>query len=220
MENALTKTGTVNVELTDYDMDLLKDIARDGQTNFIGLKREGLEIGQEYYSEVFCQITDMDRYAYKWEGGTNKLVDRNLSKEEAKAAGYAEGMDLTLKLLKPEFEETFTLSMPQSSYWNFSKYVAFLLSKNVHPKMVVTKIRTTLKQFKVGSPVAVATFEAVGMIQQQAEPVNVTPQQAPEPQAQAAPVETPPWEEPAPQPPKQAPVMEQPRQTEIPSEWA
>lgn len=203
MENALTKTGTVNVELTDYDMDLLKDIARDGQTNFIGLKKEGLEIGQEFYTEVFCQITGMDRYNYKWEGGTNKLIDRTMTKEEAKAAGYAEGMDLTLKLLKPGFEEPYTLSMPQSSYWNFSKYVAFLLSKNVHPKMVVTKIRTTLKQFKVGSPVAVATFEAAGMIQADEAPVNVTPKS-----------------EPAPQPPKQAPVMEQPQQTEIPAEWA
>ena len=104
--------------------------------------------------------------------------------------------------LNTEMEKIFTLSMPQSSYWNFSKYVQFLLSKGVHPKAVVTKIKTTLKQFKVGSPVAVATFEAVGMIQQEPGAVNVTPEK----------------DEPAPQP-VEAPV-EDPQQTEIPSEWA
>ena len=147
----------------------------------------------------------IDRYSYKWEGGTNKVIDRDMTRDEAKAAGFAEGMDLTLRILKPEFEEEHTLSMPQSSVWNFAKYVSFLLSKNVHPKMVVTKIKVTLKQFKVGSPVAVATFEAAGMIQQEAQaPVNVTPQK----------------DEPAPQPqPVQAPV-EPPQQAEIPQEWA
>ena len=194
-------TGTMDLELTAADMEMLKDIARDGATNFVGLKKEGLQIGQEFYSEAFVQVMRIDRYSYKWEGGTNKVIDRDMTRDEAKAAGYAEGMDLTLKILKPEFEEEHTLSMPQSSVWNFAKYVSFLLSKNVHPKMVVTKIKVTLKQFKVGSPVAVATFEAAGMIQQET-PVNVTPEK----------------DEPAPQPVK-APV-EDPQQTEIPSEWA
>jgi hypothetical protein len=204
MESALTNIGTmVEMELSVGEMELLKNIARDGQTNFVGLKKEGLQIGQEYYTEIFCQITSMEKYSYKWEGGTNKVVDRNMSREEAKAAGYAEGMDLSLKILKPEFEEEFTLPMPQSSYWNFSKYVQFLLSKNVHPKAVVTKIRTTLKQFKVGSPVAVATFEAVGMIQPEQEAaLNVIPKEV----------------EPAPQPVK-APV-ESSQKAEIPQEWA
>ena len=134
------------------------------------------------------------------EGGTNKVIDRDMSRDEAKAAGYAEGMDLTLKILKPEFEEEHTLSMPQSSVWNFAKYVSFLLSKNVHPKMVVTKIKVTLKQFAKGSPVAVATFEAAGMIQQEA-PVNVTPEK----------------DEPAPQP---SPVAQEPVNQEIPAEWS
>jgi hypothetical protein len=202
MENTqLMNTGTVDLELSASEMDLLKDIARDGKSNFVGLKKEGLQIGQEFYPEIFCQITSMEKYNYKWEGGTNKVVDRTMTREEAKAAGYAEGMDLSLKILKPEFEEEFTLSMPQSSYWNFSKYVQFLLSKNVHPKMVVTKIKVTLKQFKVGSPVAVATFSAEGMIQQ--EPVNVTPEKGDEPAPQTAPV-----------------AKEQPINQEIPAEWS
>ena len=202
MENTqLMNTGTVDLELSASEMDLLKDIARDGKSNFVGLKKEGLQIGQEFYPEIFCQITSMEKYNYKCEGGTNKVVDRTMTREEAKAAGYAEGMDLSLKILKPEFEEEFTLSMPQSSYWNFSKYVQFLLSKNVHPKMVVTKIKVTLKQFKVGSPVAVATFSAEGMIQQ--EPVNVTPEKGDEPAPQTAPV-----------------AKEQPINQEIPAEWS
>ena len=200
MENVqLMNAGTTNLELTAADMELLKDIARDGATNFVGLKKEGLQIGQEFLNEIFVQVTRIDRYSYKWEGGTSKVIDREMSRDEAKATGYAEGMDLSLKILKPEMEEEFTLSMPQSSVWNFSKYVAYLLSKNVHPKMVVTKIKITLKQFKKGSPVAVATFEAAGMIQpeQEPEPVNVTPEKS----------------DPAPQP---QPVQ----QADIPSEWA
>jgi len=102
--------------------------------------------------------------------------------------------------LSTEMEKEFVLSMPQSSYWNFSKYVQFLLSKGVTPKHVVTKIRTTLKQFKVGSPVAVATFEAVGRIQQ--EPMDVTPQKV----------------EPAPQP--SIPAEQEAIKQEIPEEWA
>jgi hypothetical protein len=203
MENTqLMNTGTMDLELSASEMELLKDIARDGKTNFVGLKKEGLQIGQEFYPEIFCQITSMEKYNYMWQGGTNKVVDRTMTREEAKAAGYAEGMDLSLKILKPEFEEEFTLSMPQSSYWNFSKYVQFLLSKNVHPKAVVSKIRTTLKQFKVGSPVAVATFEAMGMITQEPEPVNVTPEKD-EPAPQTAPV-----------------AKEQPVNQEIPAEWS
>ena len=177
-----TENEIMDLEISESDLALLQDIARDGQTNFVGLKKEGLEIGQEYYPEIFCQITAWDRYNYKWEGGTTKLTDKTMSKEEAKACGYNEGMDLTLKIVKPEMAETFTLSMPQSSYWNFAKYVQFLLSKEVSPKHVVTKIRTTLKQFKIGSAVSVATFEAVGTIEQ--EPVDVTPQKiepAPQP---------------------------------------
>ena len=200
MENAITSTGTMDLELSAADMEMLKDIARAGATNFVGLKREGLQIGQEYYNEIFCQITQIDRYNYKWEGGTNKVIDRTMTKDEAKAEGFTEGMDLTLRILKPEMSEEYRLSMPQSSVWNFSKYVQFLLSKNVHPRMVVTKIKTSQKQFRVGSPVSVATFSVEGMIQ--AEPVNVTPEKV----------------EPAPQPVK-APV-ETPQKAEIPSEWA
>jgi hypothetical protein len=200
MSNALTNIGTmVEMELSASEMELLKDIARDGQTNFVSLKKEGLQIGQEFYTEIFCQITRMEKYNYMWQGGTNKVVDRTMNRDEAKEKGFNEGMDLSLKILKPEFEEEFTLSMPQSSYWNFSKYVQFLLSKNVHPKAVVTKIRTTQKQFKVGSPVAVATFSAEGMIQQ--EPLNVTPKSEPAPQT--APV-----------------AKEQPVNQEIPAEWS
>ena len=103
MENTqLMNTGTMDLELSACEMELLKDIARDGQTNFVGLKKEGLQIGQEFYPEIFCQITSMEKYNYKWEGGTNKVVDRTMSRDEAKAAGYAEGMDLSLKILKPE----------------------------------------------------------------------------------------------------------------------
>jgi hypothetical protein len=149
------------------------------------------------------QVMRIDRYSYMWQNGTNKIIDREMTKDEAKSNGYAEGIDLALRILKPEMDEEFTLSMPQSSVWNFSKYVAFLLSKNVHPKMVVTKIKVTLKQFKVGSPVAVATFETVGMIQQEAQaPVNVTPQKD-EPAPQTAPV-----------------AKEQPVNQEIPAEWS
>ena len=188
MENQIIELQNeiMDLEISESDLALLQDIARDGQTNFVGLKKEGLQIGQKYYTEILCQISSMEKYSYKWEGGTNKVVDRNMSREEAKAAGFVEGIDLFLKILKPEFEEEFTLSMPQSSYWNFSKYVQFLLGKNVHPKAVVTKIRTTLKQFKVGSPVAVATFKAVGTIQQ--ELVDVNPQKV-EPAPQPAPTE-------------------------------
>ena len=194
------ENGIMELEIPSVELELLKDIARDGQTNFVGLKKEGLQIGQEHYPEIFCQITALDRYYYKWEGGTSKLTDRSMTKEAAKAAGYAEGMDISLTILKPEMEESFRLSMPQSSYWNFSKYVQFLLIKKVTPKDVVTKIRTLLKQFKVGSPVAVATFEAVGRIQQ--EPVDVTPQKV----------------EPAPQP--SIPTEQEAIKQEIPAEWA
>ena len=202
MENAIMNTGTIDLELSAADMEMLKDIAREGATNFVGLKKEGLQIGQEFYNEIFCQIMRIDRYSYKWEGGTSKVIDRDMTRDEAKAAGYAEGMDLSLRIMKPEMEEEFTLSMPQSSVWNFSKYVAFLLSKNVHPKMVVTKIKVTLKQFAKGSPVAVATFLAEGMIQAEPEAVNVTPEKD-EPAPQTAPV-----------------VKEQPANREIPAEWS
>jgi hypothetical protein len=186
--NQLSPIGTTDLELPAADMEMLKDIARDGATNFVGLKREGLSIGQEFYSEIFCQIMRIDRYSYLWQGGTSKIINRDMTRDEAKAAGYAEGMDLSLKILKPEMGEEHTLSMPQSSVWNFSKYVAFLLSKDVHPKAVVTKIRTTLKQFKKGSPVAVANFDALGMIQQESETVvNVTPKEEPAPQPQPVP---------------------------------
>jgi hypothetical protein len=202
MENAIMNTGTIDLELSAADMEMLKDIAREGATNFVGLKKEGLQIGQEFYNEIFCQIMRIDRYSYKWEGGTSKVINRDMTRDEAKAAGYAEGMDLSLRIMKPEMEEEFTLSMPQSSVWNFSKYVAYLLSKSVHPKMVVTKIKITLKQFKVGSPVAVATFDSAGMIQPENGPVNVTPKEdGPAPQPVKAPVET-------------------PQQAEIPQEWA
>ena len=175
-----TQNEITDLEISESDLALLQDIARGGQTNFVGLKKEGLEIGQEFYSEVFVQVMRIDRYSYLWQNGTNKIIDRDMTRDEAKASGYAQGMDLTLKILKPEMEEVHTLSMPKSSVWNFSKYVAFLLSKNVHPKMVVTKIRVTLKQFAKGSPVAVATFSAEGTIQ--AEPVNVIPVENPAPQ--------------------------------------
>ena len=203
MENQMTElqNGIVDLELSASEMALLKEICRDGQTNFVGLKKEGLQIGQEFYPEIFCQITGMEKYNYKWEGGTTKVIDRTMSREEAKTEGFAEGMDLSLKILKPEFEEEFTLSMPQSSYWNFSKYVQFLLSKNVHPKAVVTKIRTTLKQFTKGSPVPVGTFEVAGMIQpeQEPKPVNV----AVEPAPQTAPI-----------------AKEQPVNQAMPAEWS
>ena len=203
MTNQLSPTGTTNLELTAADMKQLEDIARDGATNFVGLKKDGLQIGQEFFNEIYVQIMRIDRYRYKWEGGSNKLVDREMSRDEAKAAGYAEGMDLSLKILKPEMDEEFTLSMPQSSVWTLKQYAAFLVSKNVHTKMVVTKIKITLKQFKKGAPVAVATFEAAGMIQAEQDPVDVTPLEKVEP---------------APQPVK-APV-ETPQQSEIPQEWA
>ena len=203
MENSqLANIGTTDIELSAAEMEMLKDIASGGASNFMGVKRDGLQIGQEFFNEVFVQVVRIDRYSYRWEGGSDKIIDRTMSRDDAKAAGFAEGMDLTLKLLKPEFEEEFTLSMPQSSCWNFSKYVAFLLSKNVHPKMVITKIKATLKQFKKGSPVAVATFEAAGVIQPDA--VNVTPQK----------------DEPTPQPqPAQTPETGTPQQADIPSEW-
>ena len=107
MESALTNTGTMNLELSDSEMALLKDIASDGQTNFVSLKKEGLQIGQEFHPEIFVQVTEIDRYSYIWEGGTNKIINRDMARDEAKAAGYAEGMNLSLKILKPEMGEEY-----------------------------------------------------------------------------------------------------------------
>ena len=172
-------------------------------SNFAKNTKEGIELAQETYPEIFAQITAWKRYFYRWENGTNKLVDDTMTKDEAKRDGWSEGMDLTLKVLKPEFQDLFTLSMPQSSVWNFAKYVQFLLSKNVTPKHVATKMRSNLKQFRQGSPVPVLSFDAVGTIQPEQDAVNVTPDEEVEP---------------APQP-VEAPVGSS-QQTEIPQEWA
>ena len=197
--NQLMNTGTMDVSVSDSELAELQALAQDNVSNFAKNTKEGIELAQQTYPEIFAQITAWKRYFYRWENGTNKLVDDTMTKDEAKRDGWSEGMDLTLRVLKPEFEDLFTLSMPQSSVWNFAKYVQFLLSKNVTPKHVVTKMKSTLKQFKQGSPVAVLSFEAVGRIDEK--PVNVTPEEEPAPQT--API-----------------AKEQTVNQEIPAEWS
>ena len=202
MENALTNFGTMDIEVSDDERAILSEFLNDNKSNFAKITGEGIELAQETYPEIFAQITSWDRYFYRWENGKTKVIDREMTKDQAKSNGYSEGMDLTLSVMKPELQDLFTLSMPQSSVWNFARYVQFLVSKGVTPKHVVTRMRSNLKQFAKGSPVSVLNFEASGIIKPDQAPVNVTP---------------PKEEVPAPQPVK-APV-EGPQQTEIPSEW-
>ena len=202
MSNALTNLGTMDIEVSDDERASLNEFLNDNKSNFAKITKEGIELAQETYPEVFCQITAWDRYFYRWENGVNKIVDRSMTKDEAKKSGFSEGMDLTLSVMKPELQDLFTLSMPQSSVWNFARYVQFLVSKSVTPKHVITRMRSTLKQFAKGSPVAVLNFEAAGVIKQEAPMKNVTPEK----------------DEPAPQP-VQAPV-EQSQQMSVPEEWS
>ena len=196
----LAPIGTTDVSVSDSELAELQALAQDNLSNYAKTTKEGIELAQETYPEIYAQITSWDRYFYLWSENSRKLIDRDMTKNEAKSSGYSEGMDLCLSVMKPELQDIFTLSMPQSSVWNFAKYVQFLLSKGVTPKHVITKMRCNLKQFRQGSPVPVVSFEAVGRIDEQ--PVDVSPQNA----------------EPAPQPVK-APV-ETPQQSEIPQEWA
>ena len=109
---------------------------------------------------------------------------------------------MTVQVLKPELMGEYVLSLPLSSFLSFRDYARFLVSKDLTPQHVISRLKTTLKQFKKGNPVSVVVFEPVKVIEQQEpEAVNVTPK-----------------EEPAPQPVK-APV-EDPQQSEIPQEWA
>ena len=175
----LAPIGTTDVSVSDSELAELQALAQDNVSNFAKTTKEGIELSQETYPEIFTQITAWKRYFYLWQNGTQKLINDQMTKEDAKREGWSEGMDLTLRVLKPEFQDLFTLSMPQSSVWNFAKYVQFLLSKGVTPKHVITKMRSTLKQFKQGSPVPVISFEAAGTIQPEKEPVDLTP--APQP---------------------------------------
>jgi hypothetical protein len=202
MENALMTTGMMDVSVSDAELAELQELAQNNVSNFAKNTKEGIELAQETYPEIYCQIISWDRYFYRWENGKTKTIDREMTKAQAKSKGYSEGMDLTLSVMKPALPDPYILSMPQSSVWNFAKYVQFLLSKNATPKHVVTKMKSSLKQFRRGSPVSVLSFSSAGTIQPEQEPViNVTPEK----------------DEPA--QPVKAPV-EDPQQTEIPSEWA
>jgi hypothetical protein len=187
-ELTVNSNGNVSLDISESFMSLLNDIKADGRTNYISLTEDGVKVGDDYFSEVFAKIVDLDKYSYRWENGKNKIIKRGMDKAEAKNQGFADGMDLTLQMIKPEFDDLFTMSLPQSSYWNFAKYVQHLLAKGVTPKHVITKIRPTMRQFKAGKPVAVANFEAVAMVQQD-QAVNVTPAPAAPVQANDIPAE-------------------------------
>ena len=98
------------------------------------------------------------------ENGKIKEIKHGLEKTEAKQMDFVDGVDLTLNLIKPKYDEAFILSCPQSTYWNFSKYVKHLLHKNVAPQHVVTRIKVSMRQFKVGKPLPTAIFEAVDLL--------------------------------------------------------
>ena len=193
------ENGMVTFEISEDELELYREISKDAGGNYVGLKTEGLQIGQEYFQEIFVQIIRTEKLFYKWDG-SSKQKNRTMTRNEAESAGYDEGADLSLKILHPEMAEDYILSLPKTSFYNYGRYVRHLLSRGTTPKAVITKISTVMKQFAQGNPVSLAVFEVAAEIPQQSEPVNVTP-----------------VDNPAPQP---APTKVQPSEQEIPSEWA
>lgn len=157
------ENGNIALIIDNKEIEKLNKIAEDANQKYAGLSSEGVVIGEEAHPEIYCQIKKIDKYHYKWSDGKIKEIKHGLEKEEAKKLDFVDGVDLTLKLLKSEHVEYVILSCPQSSYWNFSKYVKYLLQKNLAPQHVVTRIKVLMRQFKVGKPVPTATFEAVGL---------------------------------------------------------
>ena len=51
MTEIIKQDGMVSLEISESEFESLKDIARDGQANFVGLKKEGLEICHLYKSD-------------------------------------------------------------------------------------------------------------------------------------------------------------------------
>jgi hypothetical protein len=156
-------SGNLAINIDDKELSLLKEIAKDANQNFVTLNPEGVGIGEEVYSEIYCQITEYDKHHYRWTDGKIKEIKHGLKKEEARALDFLDGVDLTLNLIRPEQDEDVIFSCPRSTYWNFSKYVYNLLQKNLTPKHVVTRIKILMRQFEIGKPVPTATFEAVGL---------------------------------------------------------
>jgi len=156
--------GQMALIINDKDLEKLNKIAEDANQNYAGLDPEGIVIFDEVHPEIYCQIKDIDDYKYRWTDGKIKEVKYGLEKENAKELGFVDGVDLTLNPIKPDHNEAVILSCPQSTYWNFSKYVKHLLQKNLAPQHVVTRIKVLMRQFSKGKPVPTATFEAVGLI--------------------------------------------------------
>ena len=106
----------------------------------------------------------------------------NLTDEEARKKGYKLGGDLHLVFETPEEFRGVNarLTLPLSSYLNFSSYVQHLTNNKSTPAHVLTRLGTTMKQFKIGAPVPVVTFLAVGLLNGSGGPISSTEEVKPD----------------------------------------
>jgi hypothetical protein len=153
-------------EVSDSQQTKLDAIAKDARNNFITREPEGLKFRGNIYEELFVQILEWDPLHYFWKDGKDKDTRHDLTDKEAEELGYKRGADLRIRILNPDVEDEIAeLSLPLTSYLNFSTYCDHLKRANMTPKHVVTKLGTDMTQFKVGKPQPVVTFTPVGLIE-------------------------------------------------------
>jgi hypothetical protein len=137
--------GKLIVKIDDALAAELTRILEQRRQLYLHLKAQGLTIDDEVFQEIYCHIFRWRFYHFKWPEGQRKDVQYDMPEEEARAKRYTPGVDLTLKLLRPEKEDTAIFSALLGSFWSFSEYADLLSKKNLTPANVVTKITTIAK---------------------------------------------------------------------------
>jgi hypothetical protein len=146
----------VAVPIPAHLVDELNAIRADGGWSY-GKAHEsgGVLIDDTVYSEFDGVIEFWEKHYYRWNAAKDgRETFKGLSDQEALEQGLTPGG--TIRVANGEW--VVQLSLPQSSYRRFAKYVDFLVRKGATPRDLITRIRSTMVKFKMGTQ-PVLSFE-------------------------------------------------------------
>jgi len=156
----------VTVSISQEQLAELDSIAGDASSRFININEGGFTFQERTFTDLLVRIVEWNKIFYRWVDGKKKEIADGLDDEQARAQGFKPGAELRLIIQAPvEIRGAeASLSLPVSSYLNFAPYARHLRNNGTTPAHVITRLGTSIRQFKIGAPVPVVTFVAVGFV--------------------------------------------------------
>jgi hypothetical protein len=161
MQNQSLVKTTIQLPQVSPELKAQYEQLLTGQRSYGKATETGIEIAGLVHSSLMGRIASWRLYLYKWGEGLSKqeFSIEETPESEIVALGLKRGVSFTFEA--EGFSDRIAFDCPVSSFVGFSNYASALIARGLTLETVITKLSTTVRNFKMGST-PVLTFELIG----------------------------------------------------------